>query len=201
MGRAAKPGQEEAPESPGDFLARWSRRKIEARDEAAQPDDPDADIALPTAAEADVPQAHEPEQELTDADMPPLETLNADSDYAPFMSTGVSDGLRQKALRILFNQPACNITDGLNDYDDDYTQFASLGNIVTHEMKRMLKRELEAETNRQQHADARAQESRSADADELVDEPVDPSLDKAQSAAPGQLDTEADDATDAADTG
>jgi hypothetical protein len=193
MGRADKPGQE-APENPGDFLARWSRRKLEADDEAARPDGPDAVIALPSEAQADAPQARgpEPEPELTDADMPPVETLDADSDYAPFMSPGVSDGLRQKALRILFNQPACNITDGLNDYDDDYTQFASLGSVVTHEMKRMLMRELEAEKNRQLQTDARAQEACPAD----TDAPVDPSLEQAQSADPGQLETDADAAAD-----
>jgi len=198
MGRAAKPGQE-APESPGDFLARWSRRKIEADDEAARPDDPDAVIALPPEAEADAPQARGPEPELTDADMPPVETLGADSDYTPFMSPGVSDGLRQKALRILFNQPACNITDGLNDYDDDYTQFAGLGSVVTHEMKRMLMRELEAEKNRLLQADARAQESCSADTDMPAEAPADPSLEQAQSADPGQLEPDAD--HDAADKG
>ena len=34
--------------------------------------------------------------------------------------------------------------DGLNDYDEDYTAFAGLGNVVTQEMKRVLKRELDA---------------------------------------------------------
>lgn len=178
MGRADKPGTDVSG-PPGEFLARWSRRKIEVRDatgEAAGTDtSATADTVLPPAAEAVAPLASQPEQELTDADMPPLETLDADSDYAPFMSPGVSDGLRQKALRILFNQPACNITDGLNDYDDDYTQFAGLGSIVTHEMKRMLKRELEAENNRQQQAGTAVQESRSAGADMSAAAPVDPS--------------------------
>ncbi|HUT42527.1 MAG TPA: DUF3306 domain-containing protein [Gammaproteobacteria bacterium] len=186
MSRAGKPGQDD-PESPGDFMARWSRRKIQARDEAARPDDPAAGIAQPPVAEADASPVCQPEQELTDADMPPVETLGADSDYAPFMSPGVSDGLRQRALRILFSQPACNITDGLNDYDDDYTQFAGLGSLVTHEMKRMLKRELAAEKNRQQQSADQAQESRAVDADV----PVDASREEAQPAASDQADTEA----------
>jgi len=198
MARAGKPGQE-APGLPGDFLARWSRRKAEARDEAAQPDDPDGMTEPPPEADAGAAPAQPPQRELTDADMPPLESLNAESDYAPFMSSGVSDGLRQKALRILFKQPACNITDGLNDYDDDYTQFAGLGNLVTREMKRMLKRELAAEKNRQQRTAVQAQESCSADADRPADAPVDPSLAQAQSAASGQPDTDAD--NDAADKG
>lgn len=195
MGRAGKPGLE-APESPGDFLVRWSRRKTDTRDQAARPDDPDADVALSPEAEAAAPPARRQEPELTDADMPPVETLNADSDYAPFMSPGVSDGLRQKALRILFNQPACNITDGLNDYDDDYTKFASLGGVVTHEMKRMLLRELEAEMNRQQQSDVPAQESHSADTDMPAEEPVDQSLEHERSAGAAQPESGADAAAD-----
>jgi len=78
--------------------------------------------------------------------MPPIESLDSDSDYSVFMSPGVSEQLRTLALRKLFHLPAFNITDGLNDYDEDYTQFASLGGVVTHEMKRLLKRELEART-------------------------------------------------------
>jgi hypothetical protein len=191
MSRAGKPGQD-APESPGDFLMRWSRRKIEARDGAVSPADTDAVSAPPPGAEADARQASEQEQVLTDADMPPLETLNSESDFAPFMSPGVSDDLRQQALRILFRQPAYNITDGLNDYDGDFTQFVGLGGVVTQEMKRMLKRELDAEINRQTHAD-QAKEARTAGAG--VPAPVD-APEQSQTAATGQLDTDADDAAD-----
>jgi len=128
----------------GDFLSRWSRRKLEGRDSAPDPGDGQA-VTPPGAGDAAAPApTEEPVRELTDADMPPLETLDADSDYTPFMSPGVSEALRRLALRKLFNQPDFNVTDGLNDYDDAYTQFASLGGVVTHEMKRMLLRELEA---------------------------------------------------------
>jgi hypothetical protein len=137
VGRENKSG-EPAANSQEDFLARWSRRKLDARRDAPE---------LPgNATAADTPSgtpAGEPERELTDADMPPIEALEADSDYAAFLSPGVSDDLRQQALRKLFSQPDFNITDGLNDYDEDFTQFADLGSIVTHEMKRLLRRKLE----------------------------------------------------------
>ena len=122
----------------GDFLARWSRRKLEARTGSI---DDSAEVLQTEEPQAVPPVAAPPERELTDADMPPLDSLTADSDFTPFMSPGVSDGLRRLALRKLFSQPAFNITDGLNDYDEDFTQFAGLGNIVTHEMKRLLRRE------------------------------------------------------------
>ena len=122
----------------GDFLARWSRRKLEASTGSI---DDSAEVLQTEEPQAIPPVAAPPERELTDADMPSLDSLTADSDFTPFMSPGVSDGLRRLALRKLFSQPSFNITDGLNDYDEDFTQFAGLGNIVTHEMKRLLKRE------------------------------------------------------------
>ena len=136
MGRESKPGPETS-DSQEDFLARWSRRKV-AQDQGATHEET---VALQKTGMPD----EEPASELTDADMPPLESLDEDSDFAPFLSTGVSDGLRRKALRILFGQSAFNITDGLNDYDEDYTEFADLGNVITHEMKRALQRELAEE--------------------------------------------------------
>jgi hypothetical protein len=142
MGRADKP-DEALHGDAGDFLARWSQRKHEARRQGTETAEADADLPQ-DAAERDTTGANEPPaRELTDADMPPLDSLTGDSDFSPFMSPGVSDGLRRLALRKLFSQPDFNITDGLNDYDEDYTQFAGLGNVITHEMKRMLQREHE----------------------------------------------------------
>ncbi|MGB5338986.1 MAG: DUF3306 domain-containing protein [Gammaproteobacteria bacterium] len=139
MGRENKPEQNIA-DSQEEFLARWSRRKLDTRQ-----DNPGATAGATDTAENSGLPAEEPEKVLTDADMLPIETLDGDSDYAPFLSAGVSDDLRRRAMRMLFSQPGFNITDGLNDYDEDYTQFTALGNVITHEMKRMLQRELEAE--------------------------------------------------------
>lgn len=139
MGRADKPGTPAA-EDQEDFLARWSRRKLDVRQDVPQETAP-----APAAVTPPESPAEEPGRELTDADMPPVETLDADSDYTQFLSPGVSDDLRRQALRKLYSQPDFNVIDGLNDYDEDYTQFAGLGSLVTHEMKRMLARELEKE--------------------------------------------------------
>jgi hypothetical protein len=163
MNRPGKPGQN-TEEAAGDFLARWSRRKLEARDSAAEPGADPANTAVAASDPAAPSQPEHKVRELTDADMPPLETLDAESDYAPFMSPGVSDGLRRMALRKLFNQPDFNVTDGLNDYDDDYTQFASLGGVVTHEMKRMLLRELAGSPDETPPPELTATETLAADA-------------------------------------
>jgi hypothetical protein len=134
------------------FLDRWSRRKLSDRNgEAVAGGAPAADTQ---SQEAEATVAADPGQELTDADMPSIDSLDSDSDFSVFMSPGVSEPLRIQALRKLFHLPAFNVTDGLNDYDEDYTRFAGLGNVVTQEMKRMLKRELEAKVAPPDEADA-----------------------------------------------
>jgi Protein of unknown function (DUF3306) len=120
-------------------LRRWSRRKHEARvatqSESAGPDP----AKVPDVATSE----KSPERILTDADMPPLETLNEDSDYSPFMSPGVSDTLRQAALRRLFRSPQLNILCELEGEFYNTHGLTPLGNIVTFDMRAALERELE----------------------------------------------------------
>jgi len=154
MAGTDKPGRVE-PREDEDVLARWSRRKLQARSGGVDPEPEPAAVPAPPGETG--AGAAEPAAQLTDADMPPVDSLTEDSDYTPFLSPGVSDGLRRQALRKLFSQQTFNVTDGLNDYDGDYTQYAGLGNIVTREMQRMLRRELETRLAREQsQADAGA---------------------------------------------
>ncbi len=125
----------ESKESP---LSRWSRRKVEAQqvEEALQEEVKpalDAETAFP--AEIEEPPV------LTDADMPDLDTLDENSDYSGFMSKGVSEELRNLALRKLFRSSVFNIRDGLDEYDEDYTTFEKLGDIVTCDMKHHIEME------------------------------------------------------------
>lgn len=137
--------QEEEGTGEETFLKRWSRRKLE--DETVNTP-PEVEMLQPEPQLAtDVPEEAQPlvttDLDPTDEDMPPLEALDENSDYSGFLSPKVSESLRRQALRKLFHLPQFNITDGLNDYDDDYTQHEKLGSVVTHEMKRLLKREAE----------------------------------------------------------
>jgi hypothetical protein len=125
-----------------DFLTRWSRRKRAA----VRPPDP----ATP-APQTDVPRPEAPPK--TDADMPSIALLTADSDLSAFFSPGVSEGLRREAMRKVFSQPRYNVVDGLDDYADDYTRFRPLGDLVTAGLR----------WHRQRIA-ARAREARDTDA-------------------------------------
>ena len=153
-------------------LRRWARRKREAAleekafhsrretvpAEGLENGEPSDDASEPAVVEETV---------LTDDDMPPLESLDENSDFSGFLSSGVSEGLRRRALRKLFLSAAFNVRDGLDDYDDDFTSFEALGDIVTSDMKHQA--EMEAERARQARAEtepaaARADESaRAAD--------------------------------------
>ena len=103
---------------------------------------------------------------LTDADMPDIESLDENSDFSGFMSTGVSDELRNLALRKLFKAPVFNIRDGLDEYDEDYTYFEKLGDIVTCDMKHQI------EMQEKKLREAQEAETAAAELDEIVDEDI-----------------------------
>jgi len=108
------------------FLARWSRRKRQAkhapveapaapaRDELAAPALPAA--ALPVEAPQGDTQPPQPEP------LPALESLTPESDFTPFMQAEVDPGVRRQALKTLFQDPQFNVMDGLDVYIDDYSK-------------------------------------------------------------------------------
>jgi hypothetical protein len=128
-----------APSDEG-FLSRWSRRKQQAKTDLkdASNDNPAAQTIAEAKQQANVAIA---EDEMPgDSDMPPIESLDEDSDYSGFMSPNVSDELRNLALRKLFRAGGFNERDGLDDYDDDFTNFEKLGNVITAEMRHQMAR-------------------------------------------------------------
>jgi len=90
------------------FLSRWSRRKRQVR----------AEPVSKSPAKAQEPQ---PAPEL-----PPLDQINYESDFKAFMDKRVDDGLRRLALKRLFGDPRFNVTDGLDDYAEDYSALEDL---------------------------------------------------------------------------
>jgi len=180
------------PDAPTDaqFLRRWSRRKaaaVSGESPAAEsagaagvagPAGPaEASAAdgeeLPAAPhDANVagsagPATEPAPTELTDAHMPPLERLDADSDFSGFLSPGVSEGLRRQALRKLFRSAIFNARDGLDDYDDDFRHFPPLGDHITSDMKHRM--EMEAERAK---AEAAEGAESPAESEEKSEEPV-----------------------------
>ncbi len=129
------------------FLSRWSRRKREAI-APEQLANVDARAVESEIAKTPAGDTVEPANAKTDADMPPIETLDENSDYSPFLSPKVSQKLRSVALRKLFHMAAFNIRDGLDDYDEDFTFFEPLGDTITADMRHQMEREKEKEEQR-----------------------------------------------------
>ncbi len=187
---AASTGRDES-----GFLGRWSRRKRGAEvleeevSEDLLSDSPDTDATHPINTEegnitrpvADGIDAESlPEAPLTDADMPDVETLNADSDFSPFFSDGVSKELRNAALKKLFFSGKFSTRDGLDDYDDDFTKFEPLGDTVTSDMKFHARRkekarlaELEEQRLLQERKEAEAASAEASAEDSREDAAID----------------------------
>lgn len=114
-----------------DFLSRWSKRKTDARegrlDEEAEvagrvpepePETGKEPVSADPAEPAEVPIP--PELEGIDID-----SLGYDADFTVFMKAGVPEALRRKALRRLWrSDPVLACLDGLNDYEEDFTDAA-----------------------------------------------------------------------------
>ena len=118
----------EESKSPERFsLSRWSRRKLDA----ARTAPPAAGVAPAPHA---VPTSTAPSSDATalapnsapDAvpvarDLPPVDALTFESDFAAFLKPEVDPATQRAALKKLFSDPRFNVMDGLDTYIDDYT--------------------------------------------------------------------------------
>ncbi|WP_343079200.1 DUF3306 domain-containing protein [Ostreiculturibacter nitratireducens] len=99
------------------FVARWSRRKrqVEAEEDVSAPD--------PEVLEAEESaRLAEEEANRLAAEAIDLDALKYGDDFSIFLKRGVPDLLRRRALRKFFaSDPILANLDGLNDYDEDYT--------------------------------------------------------------------------------
>ncbi len=109
------------------FVSRWSRRKDQAR--TAEPKDKlEAALQEPAgkAVPDSAPESAAPDEAIPE-DLPDPDTLTADSDFTVYLKDGVPEELRQRALRRLWrSNPIFANLDGLNDYDLDYTNAATV---------------------------------------------------------------------------
>jgi hypothetical protein len=117
------------------LLRRWSRRKAQAREETPSL----ASAHARQSEETDSPEIPAPSV-LTDADMPPIESLDQSSDYRPFMSPGVSEELRTHALRRMFHSGLFNELCPLEGEYYDCHGYEPLGSVITHEMRAEMER-------------------------------------------------------------
>ena len=90
------------------FIARWSRRKLEARENAP--------AAAPPLAPSDARPA------VPAMPAAPESAPGRSPEYREFFDPQVDEKLRQAALREMFGDPHFNVMDGLDTYIDDYSK-------------------------------------------------------------------------------
>jgi hypothetical protein len=106
---------------PGDFLSRWSRRKLDARrpDEALRPEAKPDPIPDSPADEADAELSPEEIEAL-----PKIEEITPDTDMTVFLRKGVPELLRKAALRRLWS-----VDPAIRDYVGDARDYAYDWNV------------------------------------------------------------------------
>lgn len=197
------------------FLGRWSKRK--ARSVQGQPDDEtdNDDVSAgiresggvePSPEESRAPESgmempdktrqENEEQVKTDADMPDLELIDDSTNMSDFFSPGVSEGLRNQALRRLFHTSKFNVLDPLDDYNESFRDFELLGDLVTSDMRHRL----DMDEQRRREAEDEAREAVADAQDELDDKTREAGPDP-ESQDPDDPDDEAESERVAADSG
>ena len=113
-------------DKPRDF---WSRRKAAVREaEAAEIERRDAELEAAKRVELEEKSDAEILEELG---LPDPDSLEKDDDFTRFLAKTVPERLRRRALRRLWvSNPVLANLDGLNDYEDDYTDAATAGQVV-----------------------------------------------------------------------
>jgi Protein of unknown function (DUF3306) len=141
---------------PENFIARWSRRKREAAEDAeATKSSAGPDVAAEGAhpiedrrEESDAPRAQsdasEPPEFAPDpAKLPPIETITAETDIRAFLAPGVPPELTRAALRRAWAaDPKIRDFVGLADYDWDFNAPGAMTGFGSLEMTDELRQQI-----------------------------------------------------------
>ena len=113
------------------FLSRWARLKEQEKAQSVEdaPKHAPKDVQPVAATEitGTAPEDDEAGREKLIAALPDIDTLEESSDFTVFLQSGVPEALRRRALRKLWRlNPVFANLDGLNDYDEDFTDAATV---------------------------------------------------------------------------
>ncbi|MDJ0607931.1 MAG: DUF3306 domain-containing protein [Kiloniellales bacterium] len=108
------------------FVSRWSRLKRTRRVELPPEAETNAATPGPPGSSAGEPAPPgDAEVEALVESLPDIDSLTGESDFTVFLQKGVPEELKQRALRRLWRlNPVFANLDGLNDYDEDFTDAA-----------------------------------------------------------------------------
>ena len=144
------------------FFSRWSQRKLdESNDEpleveqtleATELTSSDSSSEVSLEMEAAAPQslesdALETNEEVNASDVQdPAPEATEDLSVAQLLVSEASESVKKAALRKLFLSEEFNVRDGLDDYDDDYSNLKSLSEGVAETLRDWVKDKTEEET-------------------------------------------------------
>ncbi|MCL7945536.1 DUF3306 domain-containing protein [Marinobacter sp. ATCH36] len=108
-------------------LQRWSRKKAEASKPSEPAPTPSVEPeSPPEEQELSINQALTEHEVLEKYSLPDPDTIELGTDITGFMRKEIPELLRRKALRALWkSNPVLAVLDGLNDYDEDFTDAAT----------------------------------------------------------------------------
>ena len=147
------------------FFSRWSQRKLdESTDKALEAEQPveetsvtSSEPASQTLSSAEELAPNDPTSiEPTDALEESADTKESASEtteelsMAQLLVSEASESVKKAALRKLFLSEEFNVRDGLDDYDDDYSNLKSLSEGVAESLRDWVKEKVEEETPSEQ---------------------------------------------------
>lgn len=111
-------------------FGRWSRIKQELRRKDITPPVEEV-VESQEENELAVNESLPEEEVLAKYNLPNPDNIELGTDITGFMNKEIPEFLRRKALRSLWrSNPVLHVLDGLNDYDEDYTNAAFAGQVV-----------------------------------------------------------------------
>ena len=158
------------------FFSRWSQRKLdESTDKALEAEQPVEETSVTSSEPAS--QTLSSAEELTPNDPTSIEPTNAleesadtkesasetteELSMAQLLVSEASESVKKAALRKLFLSEEFNVRDGLDDYDDDYSNLKSLSEGVAESLRDWVKEKVEEETPSEQEQATENQEEAS----------------------------------------
>ncbi|ULN62916.1 DUF3306 domain-containing protein [Vibrio gigantis] len=147
------------------FFSRWSQRKLdESTDKALEVEQTLEETPVVSSDLAS--QTHTSTEQLAPNDstsIEPTDALEESADtkesaseateelsMAQLLVSEASESVKKTALRKLFLSEEFNVRDGLDDYDDDYSNLKSLSEGVAESLRDWVKEKAEEETSSEQ---------------------------------------------------
>ncbi|EOX4440835.1 DUF3306 domain-containing protein [Vibrio alginolyticus] len=137
------------------FLSRWSKRKLEESSQYDEEITPIAETEQSTENVTALSNADESSDALNvneDSQAPDITASvevekTEEMPVAQLLVSEASESVKKAALRKMFLSEEFNVRDGLDDYDDDYSNLKSLSQDVAETLRDWVKDKVEDEPN------------------------------------------------------